>query len=351
MDIYLVGGAVRDELLGIPFHENDWVVVGSSPEEMVALDYQPVGKDFPVFLHPETHEEYALARKEKKIGRGYKGFTFYTDPNITLEEDLSRRDLTINAMAKDDTGKIIDPYNGQHDLKQKVLRHVSTAFSEDPVRLLRVARFAAKLPDFSIDPSTKDFMRAMVNNGEINALTPERVWKECERALCEKQPLRFFEVLGDVGALSILFPDLKLDNLKIKLSSQDSVINFALLTNKLDVGAIKKLCKHYRIPKQYAQLAEQTSHWKFFYETQGNASAEDFLEFIKKSDALRRPERFAKLMSTLNILHPNVNDEKINAIINALKNINIESLQQQDLKGSDFANALQELQLNAIKNI
>ena len=192
MDIYLVGGAVRDELLDIPFHEKDWVVVGTTPEEMIALDYQPVGKDFPVFLHPETHEEYALARKEKKVGRGYKGFTFYTDPSITLEQDLLRRDLTINAIAKDDAGNIIDPYNGQNDLKQKILRHVSDAFAEDPVRVLRVARFAAKLPDFSIDPSTQKFMQEMVNNKEIDALTPERVWKECQRALSEKKTFAFF---------------------------------------------------------------------------------------------------------------------------------------------------------------
>ena len=170
MKTYLVGGAVRDELLGLPITERDWVVVGATPEQMLALGYQPVGKDFPVFLHPVTHEEYALARTERKTGKGYKGFVFHADPSVSLIDDLKRRDLTINAIAKDDDGTLIDPYHGCDDLNHKTLRHVSVAFAEDPVRLLRLARFAAKLPDFCIDPATQEFITTMVTNGEVDAL-------------------------------------------------------------------------------------------------------------------------------------------------------------------------------------
>ncbi|EKD92292.1 MAG: hypothetical protein ACD_29C00083G0003, partial [uncultured bacterium] len=208
MKVFLVGGAVRDELLGRSITERDWVVVGSSPEELIASNFQPVGKDFPVFLHPKTHEEYALARTERKTGRGYKGFHFYTSPNVTLEEDLERRDLTINAMAKSESGQFIDLFGGQADLKAKLLHHVSPAFSEDPVRVLRVARFAALLPNFQVHPETNRLMSHMVQQGEIDALVSERVWKELSRALENENPCRFFEVLDACGALVILFPAL-----------------------------------------------------------------------------------------------------------------------------------------------
>ncbi len=210
MQVYLVGGAVRDHLLGHPYHEKDYVVVGATPEQLIAQGYQPVGKDFPVFLHPETKEEYALARTERKLGHGYHGFEFFTDPDVTLEEDLIRRDLTINAMAMDDTGQVFDPYHGQNDLNNKILRHVSNAFAEDPLRVLRVARFAARYAQygFSIADETLALMRQLAESGELEALTPERVWKETSRALMENHADVYFQVLRDCGALKILFPEI-----------------------------------------------------------------------------------------------------------------------------------------------
>ena len=211
MKIYMVGGAVRDRLLGLPVHDHDWVVVGSTPEAMVAQGYVPVGKDFPVFLHPTTHEEYALARTERKSGRGYHGFSIAASPDVTLEEDLARRDLTINAIAAPalwtSANDVFDPFNGQQDLQQKVLRHVTTAFREDPVRILRLARFAARFHDFSIAPETMALMREMVRDGEVDALVPERVWQELARGLMESHPSRMFTVLRDCGALARLLPE------------------------------------------------------------------------------------------------------------------------------------------------
>ncbi|HSV51855.1 MAG TPA: multifunctional CCA addition/repair protein [Burkholderiaceae bacterium] len=211
MQIYLVGGAVRDALLGRPVHDHDWVVVGATPEEMIAQGYLPVGKDFPVFLHPQTREEYALARTERKTARGYHGFAVHTAPNVTLEEDLARRDLTINAIAQrahaTGTDGLIDPYRGQEDLGQRVLRHVTDAFREDPVRILRVARFAARFADFKVAPETTQLMREMVAAGEADALVAERVWQELSRGLMEKMPSRMFEVLRECGALPRLLPE------------------------------------------------------------------------------------------------------------------------------------------------
>ncbi len=206
--IYCVGGAVRDELLGLPLKDYDYVVVGSTAEEMLNLGYTAVGKDFPVFLHPETHDEYALARTERKSGKGYKGFIVHTSPKVTLEEDLARRDFTINAIAKTVDGQLIDPYMGQADIQHKVLRHVSDAFVEDPVRILRAARFLARLTDFSIAPETMHLMQQMVADGEVDALVPERVWQELSTGLMESQPSRMFEVLRDCGALEKILPEL-----------------------------------------------------------------------------------------------------------------------------------------------
>ncbi len=212
MKIYMVGGAVRDRLLGLPVHDHDWVVVGSTPEAMEAQGYVPVGKDFPVFLHPQTHEEYALARTERKSGRGYHGFSIAASPDVTLEQDLARRDLTINAIAAPadwtGSGPVFDPYHGLQDLKHKVLRHVTNAFREDPVRILRLARFAARFHDFAIAPETTALMREMVNDGEVDALVPERVWQELARGLMEAHPARMFHVLRDCGALARLLPEL-----------------------------------------------------------------------------------------------------------------------------------------------
>ena len=210
MQVYLVGGAVRDQLLGHPYHEKDYVVVGATPEQLLAQGYQPVGKDFPVFLHPDTKDEYALARTERKAGHGYHGFEFFTAPHVTLEEDLIRRDLTINAIAMDDKGRIFDPYGGQRDLEQRVLRHVSTAFTEDPLRVLRIARFAARYHGlgFTIADETLELMQQLTQSGELNALTAERVWKETSRALMEQHADVYFNVLRQCGALKVLFPEI-----------------------------------------------------------------------------------------------------------------------------------------------
>jgi tRNA nucleotidyltransferase (CCA-adding enzyme) len=208
MKIYTVGGAVRDALLGRPVVDRDYIVVGATPAEMVALGYRQVGQDFPVFLHPRTHEEYALARTERKSGHGYKGFTVYAAPEVTLEEDLCRRDLTINAMAEDESGNLIDPYGGQADLQARLFRHVSPAFAEDPVRILRVARFAARFTDFSVAPDTLALMRRIVEEGEVDSLVPERVWQEIARGLMEEMPSRMFRVLRECGALARLFPEI-----------------------------------------------------------------------------------------------------------------------------------------------
>ena len=204
---YLVGGAVRDRLLGLPVQDRDWVVVGAAPAELLAAGYQPVGKDFPVFLHPETHEEYALARTERKTAPGYHGFVFHAAPDVTLEEDLARRDLTINAMAEDGEGRRVDPFGGERDLQARVLRHVGPAFVEDPVRILRLARFAARFHDFQVAPETRALMRGMVEAGEVDALVPERVWQELARGLMEARPSRMLEVLRDCGALARLLPE------------------------------------------------------------------------------------------------------------------------------------------------
>lgn len=210
MQVYLVGGAVRDHLLGHPYHEKDYVVVGATPEQLLVQGFQPVGKDFPVFLHPETKDEYALARTERKSGHGYHGFEFHTDPSVTLEQDLIRRDLTINAMAMDNDGNVYDPYGGQQDLCNKVLRHVSDAFVEDPLRVLRIARFAARYHalGFVVAPETLLLMQELAESGELNALTPERVWKETSRALMEAHADAYFETLRTCGALKVLFPEL-----------------------------------------------------------------------------------------------------------------------------------------------
>ncbi|MCG8324696.1 MAG: multifunctional CCA tRNA nucleotidyl transferase/2'3'-cyclic phosphodiesterase/2'nucleotidase/phosphatase, partial [Thiotrichales bacterium] len=207
MKIYKVGGAVRDRLLGLPVRDTDWVVVGSTPGQMEALGYKAVGRNFPVFLHPETHEEYALARTERKTGKGYKGFEFFTAPDVSLERDLERRDLTINAMAEDENGNVIDPFNGRKDLEKGLLRHVSPAFAEDPLRVLRVARFAARF-GFKVDSETMRLMQSLSSADELLSLTPERVWTELEKALQGKYPGRFILVLRACAALAILFPEI-----------------------------------------------------------------------------------------------------------------------------------------------
>jgi tRNA nucleotidyltransferase (CCA-adding enzyme) len=334
LQIYLVGGAVRDKLLGIEPQDRDWVVVGATPEQMAALGYKPVGKDFPVFLHPETKEEYALARTERKTAPGYHGFSFHAAPDVTLEEDLKRRDLTINAMAEDSDGNIIDPFNGRDDLEQGRLRHVSNAFVEDPVRILRIARYAARYAKwgFRVAHGTHALMKKMVAAGEVDALVPERVWQETERALGEETPARFFEVLRNSGALARIFPELErlfgvpqpkhhhpeedtgLHTMMVLEQaarlSPDTRVRFAALVHDLGKGTtpqeewpkhidhedrgvelVEALCRRLRVPRDYRDLALIVTRHHGVYHRAEELRPSTLLEVLEKIDAFRRPER------------------------------------------------------------
>ena len=290
MKTYIVGGAVRDELLGLPVKDRDHVVVGATPEEMVKLGYRPVGKDFPVFLHPATHEEYALARTERKSGRGYKGFTVYAAPEVTLEDDLRRRDLTINAMAKDEGGSLIDPFHGKQDLDNRALRHVSEAFAEDPVRILRVARFAARF-GFGVAPETMQLMKDMVASGETDYLVPERVWQEFSKGLMEERPQRMFEVLEACGLRERLLPELETQP---EAMAGSLAARFALLCWALAEDEVETLCRRLRVPSEPRELGLLASRHRGAL--LGAKRPEELLELLKKTDAFRRPERFAELL-------------------------------------------------------
>jgi tRNA nucleotidyltransferase (CCA-adding enzyme) len=339
MKTYLVGGAVRDELLDYPHKEKDWVVVGATPEEMLAAGFQQVGKDFPVFLHPETKEEYALARTERKTSPGYKGFDVHATPEVTLEQDLLRRDLTINAIAKDEAGEIIDPFNGLQDIHDRILRHVSPAFSEDPVRILRVARFAARYLHlgFIVADETMQLMKQMVADGEVDALVPERVWQEMEKALGERSPSRFIEVLRDCGALERILPELDrlfgvpqpeehhpevdtgIHTMMVLQQacrlSEDTEVRFAALMHDLGKGVtpesewpnhieheargadiVLDVCKRLRIPNEYRDLAERTARFHLHYHRALELKPSTVVKTLEQLDAFRKPQRFEKFL-------------------------------------------------------
>jgi tRNA nucleotidyltransferase (CCA-adding enzyme) len=337
MQTYVVGGAVRDQLLGLPVQDRDYVVVGATPDEMVEKGFTPVGQDFPVFLHPQTHEEYALARTERKSGHGYKGFTVYASPEVTLEEDLRRRDLTINAMALDEGGGLVDPYGGQADLKAKVFRHVSEAFAEDPVRILRVARFAARFTDFSIAPETLALMQRIVEAGEVDALVPERVWQELSRGLMEKQPSRMFQALRECGALAKLLPELdrlfgvpqppehhpEVDTgvhvmLVVDWAARQNFslpVRLAALTHDLGKGVtqpelwpkhighesksvelVRALCERVRVPADCRDLAVAVAREHGIVHRALELRPGTVVELLERVDAFRRPQRFAEFL-------------------------------------------------------
>jgi tRNA nucleotidyltransferase (CCA-adding enzyme) len=289
---YVVGGAVRDELLGLPVRDRDHVVVGATAQEMERQGFKPVGKDFPVFLHPKTHEEYALARTERKSGRGYKGFTVYAAPEVTLEDDLRRRDLTINALARAEDGTLIDPFGGGEDLKRGILRHVSEAFAEDPVRILRVARFAARFA-FRVDEGTQALMRRMVDSGEADALVPERVWQEFSKGLLEAHPERMFEVLEACGLRAKLLPELEPPRPPL---SGPLEMRFAALAWPLEEPQVQALCERLRVPSEPRELALAACRNRERLLAVPAASAAALHELLKRTDALRRPERFARLL-------------------------------------------------------
>jgi len=329
MQVYLVGGAIRDELLGRAVKERDWVVVGATPDELERLGYRAVGRDFPVFLHPETHEEYALARLERKVGPGYRGFVTDFSPAVTLEQDLGRRDLTINAMARDGAGRVIDPHGGQADLGARVLRHVSPAFAEDPVRILRVARFAARFAGlgFMVAPETLALMRTMVASGEAGALVSERVWRELERALGEPAPQRCLEVLRDCGALAVLLPEIASPTASAAAVAAlataaargaTTPVRWAAMLAGLAPGQVESLCDRLRVPgtwRELALLAARLESWLREHEAMGGTAGgaastagapapEALLGLLEQADAFRRPERFSQWLELLALALP-----------------------------------------------
>ena len=310
MKIYAVGGAIRDTLMGLPVNDIDYVVVGSSVDEMIAKGFRPVGKDFPVFLHPETQAEYALARTERKTGQGYKGFHFYTDPSVTLEQDLERRDLTINAMAQEvgsdgkQFGPIIDPYNGQEDLASKVFRHVSDAFAEDPLRLLRIARFAARFPEFSVADQTMAALKAIVQSGELNALSAERIWQELARGLVAAKPMRMFQVLLDAGAAKTLLPSKLSDSLSEESFRETLIAHYDVIGNILeercaitlmDLSAkeIRSWAECVRMPIEVRDFSEIFSELRALVNQYAGTQyqAVDVLAWFNRADVWRKPDR------------------------------------------------------------
>jgi tRNA nucleotidyltransferase (CCA-adding enzyme) len=357
MQVYLVGGAVRDKLLGLSVYEKDWLVVGATSTQLLDQGYQQVGKDFPVFLHPETHEEYALARTERKTAPGYSGFSFYAEPEVTIEEDLQRRDLTINAIAQDDLGRLIDPYNGQADITHKVLRHVSPAFAEDPVRILRLARFSARFAHlgFNVAQDTVKLMQDMVASGEVNALVPERVWQEWHKALGEKDPAMFFQVLQECGALDVLLPEVAaqyqavIQNIVLASKHNDEQkIRFAASMMPLSIESLKKICRCYVVPTEFKQLAVQAARAKDSFASL--SCAEEFFQLLEQLDAFRRPQRllnFKILMQALNFAPKQVS--KLEQAFRAAKLINAKEFAEQGLRGEEIGKALREARVKVIR--
>lgn len=403
MKTYLVGGAVRDKLLGRPVTEQDWVVVGATPEQLQAQGFTPVGKDFPVFLHPQTKEEYALARTERKTGHGYAGFSFYCGEEVTLEEDLIRRDLTINAMAEDEQGNIIDPYRGQSDLQQKILRHVSPAFAEDPVRILRIARFAARYHQygFHVADETIALMQTMVSNGEVDHLVAERIWKETERALAEPNPEIFIQVLRDCHALEKIFPEVdalfgvpqtathhpEVDTgIHTLMSLQQAVkltintcIRFATLVHDLGKGTtpeeewprhiaheerslplVKKLCERIAAPRDYKELALMVAQWHTHCHRAMELKPATVLKVLQSNDAFRRPERFHQFLVCCeadargrtgfeNRDYPQA--DFFRRSLSAAQQIDLTPLREQGLTGQAFGDAIARLRLDKVTQL
>ncbi|MDR3390339.1 MAG: multifunctional CCA addition/repair protein [Sulfuriferula sp.] len=337
MQVFAVGGAVRDSLLGLPVKDRDYVVVGATPEQMAAQGFLPVGKDFPVFLHPETHEEYALARTERKTAPGYKGFVIHADPDVTLEQDLARRDFTVNAIAQTENGELIDPYHGRADLTARIFRHVSAAFAEDPVRILRAARFMARFADFTIASETMALMQQMVANGEVDHLVPERVWQELARGLMEAHPSRMFATLRECGALVRIMPEIdclfgvpqppqhhpEIDTgVHVMMvvdyaASQDYAlpVRFAALTHDLGKGTtppelwprhhghearsvalVQQLCSRLRVPNESRDLAVIAARYHGDIHRARQLRADTIVKLFEATDAFRRPQRFAELL-------------------------------------------------------
>ena len=403
MEIYLVGGAVRDALLHLEPKERDWVVVGATAEDMLRQGYRQVGKDFPVFLHPKTQEEYALARTERKTRPGYTGFVVHADPNITLEQDLERRDLTINAIAQDTNGAHIDPFHGRADIEMRLLRHVSDAFTEDPVRILRVARFAARFRHlgFTVANETLELMVRMVTSGEVNALVKERVWQETERALGTANPQVFFEVLRDCGALKVIFPEV--DNLwgvpqperwhpeidtgvhtmmvvrSAAILSQDVEIRFAALTHDLgkadtpkelwprhrghedrSVVRLNELCDRLGVPKKFRELAILVAQHHGMIHRAFELKATTVLKILEQTDAFRRPRRFAQFLLACEAdsrgrlgleKQPYPQADWLMKALRIAGRVTGKQFEDQQLTGTQIADAIRQRRIGAIKGI
>lgn len=333
MKIYAVGGAIRDTLMGLPVHDIDYVVVGSSVEEMIAEGYRPVGKDFPVFLHPETQAEYALARTERKMGKGYKGFLFYADPTVTLEQDLERRDLTMNAMAQEVgadgkwVGPILDPYNGQDDLASKIFRHVSDAFAEDPLRLLRIARFAARFPDFTVAPETMKALQAIVQSNELSALSAERIWQELARGFTASKPMRMFQVLLDCDAAKALLPETLTADLAKEEFREQLIAHLYAADNRLEdrcavtlmnlpASEIRSWAACVKMPNEVRDFSEIFSELNLLNEQTAGETYQpsDVLAWFNRADVWRKPDRGQALLDLIKRIGLN-----IDALISAMQ--------------------------------
>jgi tRNA nucleotidyltransferase (CCA-adding enzyme) len=372
MQVYLVGGAVRDRLLGRVVTERDWVVVGATPQQMLRQGYQAVGKDFPVFLHPKTKEEYALARTERKSGHGYHGFTFDTSTEVTLEQDLARRDLTINAIAQDAQEQLIDPYGGVQDLQAKILRHVSLAFAEDPLRILRVARFAARFATlgFQIAEETLQLMRQMVQAGEVNYLVPDRVWLEWQKVLADGAPKVFLQALNECGALSILFSQFSklVDDatrtsvfaVVTKLVEQQAAnqVRFAALCGECTVNEVNELCQHYPVPKAYRKLALICAEYLPVCQTTAYFTEETVLQLLLAQDALRQPDRLNDFLAIADSYYQ-VRQQTtkiwpgralLEQVLQALQKMDLRHIAEQ-YKGTELKQAVQQRRLTCVTQI
>jgi len=401
MEIYLVGGAVRDELLGRAVAERDWVVVGATPADLEARGFRAVGRDFPVFLHPETQEEHALARLERKVAPGYRGFTTDFAPTVTLEQDLARRDLTINAMARSADGRLIDPYGGRADLERRVLRHVSPAFIEDPVRILRVARFAARFAalGFEVAPETRSLMKQMVSAGEADALVAERVWRELERALGESTPRAALEVMRDCGALSVVLPEVaalfgvpqraewhpEIDTGEHLLLTLDvaaarqapSTVRFALLAHDLGkaltprsewprhhghetrgLAVIERLCERLRVPQEHRELALLAARFHTHVHRGMELRGSTLLEMLEHADAFRRPDRFADFLEACECDargrlgfadRPYPQRARVEAALAAARSVALDAAERAGLAGAAIGARLRSKRLAAIE--
>ncbi|MAC33387.1 MULTISPECIES: multifunctional CCA tRNA nucleotidyl transferase/2'3'-cyclic phosphodiesterase/2'nucleotidase/phosphatase [Idiomarina] len=359
MDVYLVGGAVRDKLLKLPVHERDWVVVGARAEELLNQGFQQVGKDFPVFLHPSTREEYALARTERKSGKGHTSFEVYASPDVTLEDDLARRDLTINAIAQSEGGEIVDPYNGVQDIKARKLRHVSEAFTEDPLRVLRVARFAARFAHlgFTVAEETEQLLRDMSASQELSHLVPERVWREWEKSLLTQTPAVFLALLKDIQALSQVLPGITADDSQLQrlqrtsAYSESATLRFAsLFIEQATPESLKQFCRKLAIPNHYRDCALLARNHEYFITASVLPEKAQLTAILKNIDYWRRPEKLTQLLQLREAefsqtkLSQNIADqhEKLNSGAKEAAALNAQALQQQGYTGKALGDALHE---------